>query len=74
MSDDENRKSDNKDEEEHAGGFRFRHAFLIIAVLLLLLSIFSHNPGDLAVLDGGSDMPLQNWIGPTGAYISRTLL
>jgi len=61
-------------QDKHDGGFRFRHAFIITIVLLLLLSLFSHNAKDIAVLDGGSDAPLQNWIGPAGAYIAKTLL
>lgn len=60
--------------EEYDGGFRFRHAFIITIVLLLLLALFSHNAKDLAVLDGGSDSPLHNWIGPAGAYTSKALL
>ena len=41
--------------------------------LLFLLSIFSYNKADLAVLDGGSAEPLRNWVGPLGANISRAL-
>ena len=60
--------------DEHDGGFRFRHAFIITITLLLLLALFSHSAKDLHVLDGGSDAPLQNWIGPVGAYVARALL
>ena len=66
------REKNNRD--EYNGGFRFRHAFIITAILLLILSILSHNVKDIAILDGGVDAPLYNWIGPVGAYISRTLL
>lgn len=70
--DDSNKTENNKEKENK--GFRFRHAFLITLVLLLVLSLFSHNVKDLAILDGGMDAPLQNWIGPIGAYVSRALL
>lgn len=68
-------KKEIKGEEEitHCG-FCFRHAFLIIFVLLMLLSLFSHNAKDLAILDGGVQAPIFNWIGPAGAYISKALL
>ncbi len=52
--------------------FRLRHAFMVIAVLLLVLAIWSHDPRDMNVLAGGSDAALRNWIGPLGAHIART--
>jgi uncharacterized integral membrane protein len=61
-------------ETRKEGGFRFRHAFLIILVLLLLLSLFSHNQTDLNILAGGIDAPLKNWIGPAGANIAMSML
>lgn len=67
-------KNPQKKQEENEGGFRFRHAFLITLALLLFLSLFSHTAKDMAILDGGMESPLQNWIGPAGAYISRSLL
>jgi hypothetical protein len=70
-----NRKNNSTEKEtEELSGFRFSHAFLIIVVLLLLLALFSHNPSDLAVLDGGYKAPIRNWIGPVGANISKYLL
>ena len=75
MADINRSKKEIKSEEEitHCG-FCFRHAFLIIFVLLMLLSLFSHNAKDLAIMDGGVQAPIFNWIGPAGAYISKTLL
>lgn len=55
------------------GGFHLRYVLLIIAVLLALLAIFSHSPDDTAVIEGGMDEPLKNWIGPWGAHLSRLL-
>lgn len=54
-------------------GFRFKYVFLIIVILLLVLAIFSHNAADIAVIEGGSDATIVNWIGPVGAQISRML-
>ena len=45
----------------------------ILALLLFLLAIFSHDPADLAVLEHGSREPIRNLIGPVGAQISRAL-
>ena len=68
------KQNKNNDLSDGLEAFKFRHAFLIIFVLLLLLSLFSHSPVDLAVLDGGYKAPIQNWIGPVGARISKFLL
>jgi S-DNA-T family DNA segregation ATPase FtsK/SpoIIIE len=65
------KKTDNSKREE--SGFKFRYVFYIIVMLLLLLSIFSHAPEDFAVIQGGSDEPVKNWIGPVGAQISCLL-
>ena len=70
----EEQKKQNNDQDEHNGGFRFRHTFVITIILLLTLSLFSHSAKDLAILDGGSGGLLSNWIGPAGAYISGALL
>ncbi|MCK5845043.1 MAG: DNA translocase FtsK [Victivallales bacterium] len=53
--------------------FKFRHVFLIMTVLLVVLSLFSHSAGDLNVLAGGVDGPVNNWIGPVGAQIARSI-
>jgi len=74
MENKKNKKIKNDKSNEELSGFRFSHAFLIIVVLLLLLSLFSHSPADMAVLDGGYKAPIQNWIGPVGAGISKELL
>ncbi|HPN85163.1 MAG TPA: DNA translocase FtsK 4TM domain-containing protein, partial [Victivallales bacterium] len=54
--------------------FRFRHAIYVIIILLLLLALISHDPSDADVIAGGSDSPIKNWIGPAGAYFSRSVL
>lgn len=53
--------------------FKFRYVLIAILLLLFILSIASHNPADLAVLEGGSGEPIRNLIGPLGAKISRIL-
>ncbi|HBJ96668.1 MAG TPA: hypothetical protein DDZ11_09710, partial [Lentisphaeria bacterium] len=53
--------------------FRFRYVLVAILLLLFILSIASHNPADLAVLEGGSAEPVRNLIGPLGAKIARVL-
>lgn len=53
--------------------FRFRYVLVAILLLLFILSIASHNPADLAVLEGGSTDPVRNLIGPLGAKIARVL-
>lgn len=53
--------------------FKFRYVIILILLLLFILSILSHNQADLAVLEHGSDEPIQNLIGPLGAKISRIL-
>lgn len=56
---------------KHGGTFlRLRHFLLLLATLLLTLAIFSHAPGDYAVIQGGSDGPPSNWIGSVGANLS----
>ena len=61
------------DTAENGQGFRFRYVFYIAAVLLMVLAIVSHSPGDMAVIEGGSDAQIENWIGIIGAQISRLL-
>lgn len=53
--------------------FKFRYVLILILLLLFVLSILSHNQADLAVLEHGSDEPIQNLIGPVGAKIARIL-
>ncbi len=53
--------------------FKFRYVLIAILLLLFILSIASHNPADLAVIEGGSAEPIRNLIGPLGAKISRIL-
>ena len=60
--------------EEFQWKFRFKHVFLVIVSMLLLLSIFSHNSSDLAVIEGGSNAHIRNWIGTAGAHFARLSL
>ncbi len=53
--------------------FKFRYVLIAILLLLFILSLGSHNPADLAVLEGGSGEPVRNLIGPLGAKIARVL-
>ncbi|MHB9137829.1 MAG: DNA translocase FtsK [Victivallaceae bacterium] len=63
-----------KPPEEAVGVFKFRYCFYIIAALFILLALFSHDPGDFAVIQGGNDTPVSNWIGEVGARLSCALL
>lgn len=53
------------------GGFRFKYVFFSMMVLLFILALISHSPEDMAVIEGGSDELIRNWIGPAGANVSR---
>lgn len=55
-------------------GFKFKYCFYGVIILMLLMSLLSHQPGDFAVLQGGSDSAIKNWIGITGAHISCFML
>ena len=57
--------------EEKTIILKFRNIMAGLAVLLFLLSIFSYSSMDLAVLDGGVSEPLNNWVGPLGAHVSK---
>jgi S-DNA-T family DNA segregation ATPase FtsK/SpoIIIE len=61
---------ENQQNNENSG-FKLRYAIYIAVTLLLVLALFSHNPADNSILDGGSDGLIQNWIGYAGAYFSR---
>lgn len=55
------------------GGFRFKYVFFSMMVLLFILALISHSPEDMAVIEGGSDELIRNWIGPAGAQVSRLM-
>ncbi|OGV39325.1 MAG: hypothetical protein A2020_08845 [Lentisphaerae bacterium GWF2_45_14] len=55
------------------GGFRFKYVFLSVMILLFILALVSHSPEDMAVIEGGSDELVRNWIGPAGANVSRLM-
>lgn len=54
--------------------FKLRYVLMFGALLLFLLALLSHDRSDLAILEGGVDAPLRNWVGVLGAHISRALL
>jgi len=62
------------DSQESVGGFKFKYCFYIAVVILFILALYSHRANDFSVLQGGSDAPIGNWIGITGAHISCLLL
>lgn len=62
-----------QEQSEETAQFKFRYVLIAIPLLLFILSIASHNPADLAVLEGGSAEPVRNLIGPLGAKIARIL-
>ena len=57
--------------EKHV--FKIRYFLYALPLALLLLAVFSHSSADLAVLEGGSNAPLQNLIGYAGAHIARSI-
>ncbi|MDD5727412.1 MAG: DNA translocase FtsK [Victivallales bacterium] len=65
------RNETGKNNNAAASGFKFRYALYIAATLLIILALFSHNPADNSILDGGSEGLINNWIGYAGAYFSR---
>lgn len=62
-----------QEQSEETAQFKLRYVLIAIPLLLFILSIASHNPADLAVLEGGSAEPVRNLIGPLGAKIARIL-
>ncbi len=53
--------------------FRFRYLLYIIAALLIVLAILSHDAGDFAIISGGRVGIVRNSVGDIGARISTTL-
>ncbi len=53
--------------------FRFRYLLYIIAALLIVLAILSHDAGDFAIIAGGRVGIVRNSVGDIGARISTTL-
>ncbi|MCP3965851.1 MAG: DNA translocase FtsK [Lentisphaerae bacterium] len=65
---------DNTKKEQSGNGFKFRYCLYIAGALLVLLALFSHKATDYAVIEGGSDEMIRNWIGSVGAHLSCFLL
>ncbi len=53
--------------------FSKRNFILFALFLLLAAAVFSYNGADSAVIAGGSDDPVLNWIGPVGASVASLL-
>lgn len=53
--------------------FRFRYCVYIIIALLTVLAIYSHDARDFAIIAGGREGAVSNWVGDIGAWISTTL-
>ena len=51
----------------------FWKIFFVLFAVLLFLSLVSQNSGDLNVLNGGKEAQIQNWIGLTGAHLSKIM-
>lgn len=62
-----------KEENKHSG-FKFKYCVYAIIILILFFALVSHHPADFAVLQGGSDSAIKNWVGITGAHISCIML
>ncbi len=67
-------KTASGDEHSEGVGISFVGIVAGFLALLLALSLFSHDAGDLAILEGGCDGQVVNWIGPIGAGVAKTLL
>ncbi len=64
---------DIRQNEQPCRWFKIRYLVGFTVLLLFILAIFSFDRGDLSVLEGGTQGPVKNWIGPLGAEISRVL-
>ncbi len=53
--------------------FRKRNFLYLALFLFVLAAVISYQPGDAAILSGGSEDPVLNWIGPVGAFTAKTL-
>ena len=53
---------------EKESAFKIRYIFYFAGILLVFLAVLSYSPLDAALLSGGSDGLIKNWIGKLGAY------
>lgn len=53
---------------EKESAFKIRYVFYFAGILLVFLAVLSYSPLDAALLSGGSDGIVKNWIGKLGAY------
>ncbi|MBO4303658.1 MAG: DNA translocase FtsK [Lentisphaeria bacterium] len=51
--------------------FRIKYILCAIALVLFLMAIFSYDPLDSSIIDGGTKAPLSNWGGQIGACLSK---
>ncbi len=63
-------KQENKGEKNV---FRVRYIFYFVLLVLFMLAIFSHQVSDIAIIEGGKEGVIQNFVGPLGAWISMWL-
>ena len=59
-----------KKQLEQGNPFRLRSLFYMLAAVLFFLAVISHNAADFAVLAGGINGVVVNWIGNIGARIA----
>ena len=59
-----------KKQLEQVNPFRLRSLFYMLAAVLFFLAVISHNAADFAVLAGGINGVVVNWIGNIGARIA----
>ena len=53
---------------EKESAFKIRYIFYFAGILLVFLAVLSYSPLDAALMSGGSDGVVKNWIGRLGAY------
>ncbi|MBP5183469.1 MAG: DNA translocase FtsK 4TM domain-containing protein, partial [Lentisphaeria bacterium] len=65
----EKRKEETEEVPEYV--FRLKYILCAIAIVLFLLAIFSYDPMDTSIIDGGTRGILSNWGGRFGAFLSK---
>ena len=59
------------EEEPPVYVFKIQYILFAILILLFLLAIFSYDPVDTSIIDGGTNAPLSNCCGLLGAHLSK---
>jgi len=68
------KKQKKKEPTSPKHGFKFRYIFTFTFFTLLLFALFSHDKGDLTVLEGGNLANINNWAGQIGAVTAKNIL